>query len=46
MGAATSLLHCPRDPLIDGMILDSPFADLQQLIEEIVEVRTQYLPPW
>ncbi|KAA0158385.1 hypothetical protein FNF31_05455 [Cafeteria roenbergensis] len=37
MGAATSLLHCPRDPLIDGMILDSPFADLQQLIEEIVE---------
>jgi pimeloyl-ACP methyl ester carboxylesterase len=39
MGAATALMHCPRDPLIDGMILDSPFSDLEQLINEIVEVR-------
>jgi len=40
MGAATALLHAPRDPLIDAIIADSPFADLHQLIEEIVEVST------
>ena len=32
MGAATALLHSHRDPSIAGMILDSPFADLEQLI--------------
>jgi pimeloyl-ACP methyl ester carboxylesterase len=38
MGAATALLHAHRDPTIAGMILDSPFADLRQLAEEIVEM--------
>mmetsp|Transcript_32337 Transcript_32337/g.32960 ORF Transcript_32337/g.32960 Transcript_32337/m.32960 type:complete len:547 (-) Transcript_32337:425-2065(-) len=37
MGAATALLHGERDPSIAGMILDSPFADLQQLAEEMVD---------
>jgi hypothetical protein len=46
MGAATSLLHTPRDPLIDGMVLDSPFSDLRQLIDEIVEVRCTVVCPW
>ena len=37
MGAATALLHGERDPSIAGMVLDSAFADLQQLAEEMVE---------
>lgn len=37
MGAATALLHGERDPSISGMILDSAFADLQMLAEEMVE---------
>lgn len=36
MGAATALLHAHRDPSIAAMILDSPFADLRQLVDEIV----------
>jgi len=37
MGAATSLMFGSRDPSIACMILDSPFADLTQLAEEMVE---------
>jgi pimeloyl-ACP methyl ester carboxylesterase len=37
MGAATSLMFGDRDPSIACMILDSPFADLAQLAEEMVE---------
>eukprot|EP00981_Chlorochromonas_danica_P016154 scaffold15929_cov159-Ochromonas_danica.AAC.7 len=37
MGAATALLHGERDPSIAGMVLDSAFADLTMLAEEIVE---------
>jgi fermentation-respiration switch protein FrsA (DUF1100 family) len=37
MGAATALLHGDRDPSIAGMVLDSSFASLVQLAEEIVE---------
>lgn len=37
MGAATSLMFGDRDPSIACMILDSPFADLTQLCEEMVE---------
>merc|ERR1712032_851656 len=37
MGAATALMHGDRDPSIACMILDSPFADLTQLCEELVE---------
>jgi pimeloyl-ACP methyl ester carboxylesterase len=37
MGAATSLMYGDRDPSIACMILDSPFADLTQLCEELVD---------
>ena len=37
MGAATALLHGGRDPSIACMVLDSPFTDLNQLAEELVE---------
>lgn len=37
MGAATSLMHGDRDPSIACMVLDSSFADLTQLCEEMVE---------
>lgn len=32
MGAATALLHANRDPSIAGMVVDSGFADLKQLV--------------
>lgn len=38
MGAATALFHSHRDPSIAGMVLDSPFADLRQLANELVEM--------
>jgi len=34
MGAATALLYGDRDPSIAGMVLDSAFADLMQLVRE------------
>lgn len=37
MGAATALLHAERDPSIACMVLDSAFADLVMLAEEMVE---------
>lgn len=37
MGAVTALLHGDRDPSIAGMVLDSPFADLSRLCEELVD---------
>jgi pimeloyl-ACP methyl ester carboxylesterase len=37
MGAATALMHGDRDPSIACMILDSSFADLTRLCEELVE---------
>ena len=37
MGAATALMFGDRDPSIACMILDSPFADLTLLCEEMVE---------
>mmetsp|Transcript_31608 Transcript_31608/g.76506 ORF Transcript_31608/g.76506 Transcript_31608/m.76506 type:complete len:355 (+) Transcript_31608:863-1927(+) len=37
MGAVTALLHGDRDPSIAGMVLDSPFADLARLCEEMVD---------
>lgn len=35
MGAVSALLHLDRDPTIGAVCLDSPFASLRQLIEEI-----------
>lgn len=36
MGASTALLHASRDPSLAGIVADSPFSNLWQLIEEIV----------
>lgn len=37
MGAATALLHVDRDPTIAGLVVDSAFTNLEQLVQEIVE---------
>lgn len=37
MGAATALLHADRDPTIAGIVVDSAFTSLEQLVQEIVE---------
>ncbi|CAH0513279.1 unnamed protein product [Peronospora belbahrii] len=37
MGAATALLHADRDPSIAGIVVDSAFASLEQLVEEVVD---------
>lgn len=37
MGAVTALLHGDRDPSIAGMVLDSPFASLRILAEELAQ---------
>lgn len=42
MGAATALLHGERDPSIAGMVLDSAFADLTILAEDMVEKGRQH----
>lgn len=41
MGAVTSLLHGDRDPSIGGMVLDSPFADMKQLVSELAKTYTK-----
>lgn len=41
MGAVTALLHIGRDPSIAGAVLDSPFADLRQLSEELARTYTK-----
>ena len=35
MGAVTALLHADRDPSIAGLVLDSPFSDINKLAEEL-----------
>lgn len=37
MGAATALMHADRDPSIAGIVVDSGFTNLEQLVQEIVE---------
>jgi len=48
MGAVTALLHADRDPSIGGMVLDSPFCNLRQLVGELAQ--SDYLsfkvPTW
>lgn len=41
MGAATALLHGDRDPSIAGMVLDSAFADMKQLVTELARTHTK-----
>ena len=39
MGAVTAIMYGDRDPTIAGMVLDSAFASLKELIEELVKER-------
>ncbi|KAL8434178.1 hypothetical protein ACSSS7_003318 [Eimeria intestinalis] len=45
MGAVTALMHAHRDPSIGGMVLDSPFASLRRLAEELADVVMQFTIP-
>ncbi|OEH78213.1 hypothetical protein cyc_06121 [Cyclospora cayetanensis] len=45
MGAVTALMHAHRDPSIGGMVLDSPFAALRRLAEELSSVVMQFNVP-
>jgi hypothetical protein len=38
MAAATAILYAAEDPSVAGMVLDSPFADLVQLCEEVAQM--------
>lgn len=42
MGAVTALMYSRRDPTIAGMVLDSPFSKLNDLMLELV--RDQQIP--
>ncbi|KAG6664400.1 hypothetical protein I3843_02G077600 [Carya illinoinensis] len=44
MGAVTSLMYGAEDPSIAGMVLDSPFADLVDLMMELVDTYKIRLP--
>ena len=35
MGAVTALMHAHRDPTIGGIVLDSPFTSLNELVKEL-----------
>ena len=41
MGAATSIMHCIRDPSIGGMVIDSSFTSLKILAEELCKDYTK-----
>lgn len=45
MGAVTALMHADRDPSIAGLVLDSPFTDLNLLAEELGKSYAK-LPSW
>ncbi|XP_023547926.1 uncharacterized protein LOC111806722 [Cucurbita pepo subsp. pepo] len=44
MGAVTSLMYGAENPSIAGMVLDSPFSDLVELMMELVETYKFRLP--
>ncbi|KAH7420809.1 hypothetical protein KP509_13G024000 [Ceratopteris richardii] len=44
MGAVTSLMYGAEDPSIAGMVLDSPFSNLVELMMELVDVYKVRLP--
>ncbi|XWS22427.1 hypothetical protein CRYUN_Cryun29cG0033100 [Craigia yunnanensis] len=44
MGAVTSLIYGAEDPSIAGMVLDSPFSDLVDLMMELVDTYKFRLP--
>ncbi|KAB8091857.1 hypothetical protein EE612_017515, partial [Oryza sativa] len=44
MGAVTSLMYGAEDPSIAGMVLDSPFSNLVDLMMELVDTYKYPLP--
>ena len=46
MGAATALLYTQDDPMIAGLILDSPYSDLKQLASELCQMGAFPIPTW
>ncbi|XP_047330055.1 uncharacterized protein LOC124933665 [Impatiens glandulifera] len=44
MGAVTSLMYGAEDPSIAGMVLDSPFSDLVELMMELVDTYKVRIP--
>ncbi len=44
MGAVTALLHADRDPSIAGLVLDSPFANMNRLVEELYKRHAPKVP--
>ena len=44
MGAVTALLYSRRDPTIAGMVLDSPFSKLNDLMLELVQEQQVPIP--
>lgn len=44
MGAVTTLMYGAEDPSIAGMVLDSPFANLVDLMMEMVDVHKMRIP--
>lgn len=44
MGAVTAILYSERDPSVAGIVLDSPFSRLTDLMKELVE--EQNIPLW
>ena len=35
MGAVTAMMYCSKDPLIGGLVLDSPFSSLRELVYDL-----------
>jgi hypothetical protein len=44
MGAATAIMYAVEDPTIAGMVLDSPFSRLTQVMQEIVKSYKSWIP--
>ncbi|GMH35675.1 hypothetical protein BSKO_03543 [Bryopsis sp. KO-2023] len=44
MGAVTALLYCKRDPSMAGVVLDSPFSKLTDLMLELVQDQQVPIP--
>lgn len=44
MGAVTALLYSRRDPTVAGMVLDSPFSKLNDLMLELVQEQQVPIP--
>lgn len=44
MGAATAIMYAAKDPSVAGIVLDSPFAKLSQVMIEVVKNYKSWIP--